>query len=888
MDPARWVQPRSEVAPTSASLRAVGEQLAILDIAAHPYLVSATGGLLGALRPPSTATWFGIGADGVVLAASPGGYLHQAAGLAEAPGGAFEPLAHLPEAVTWDAAGAWVVAGGGERLWRSSDGGQSFDAMVVAPGFDVRRVLVRPDGALVVAGYNRQGGQALRLFEDGVWRRSGHAVTQLHRRGMHIRGRSVKGCMVTLADDGATWVGEPDAPAPSRRSGKPREASRLSPSMWTDLASSTSEPQKVHAPNWNAVQPPPPSPRDRPGPNACASGSSRFGASGLLGTLSGGQTCVGVACVRKMPSQRRTDLGFGLLPQPCGTDFARCDASASWAVDHRRARVRLRRALPDGCKPEQIYDLAGAGWLVCRDGRTHALAGDGRTYGEDRLPWRPTDIDEVVSSTDGTTVVSCVDGSACANHVLVRRPAPLGTKGAWREVEVEGAVALAPWTAGRAIAVTSPGDPSVLTPPQELDTIWGSDGDGIGLGRRGGLGAREPAALTPAERARRKKQQQKREARRVEDQKRRAAWEKRKAAERTKLETATVTAHHADGRKEVLGRDLAVPFEVTRLEMDAEGPVILGDDEGEKIFRRIAGGKLVSASPPAKPSAGVGVRPSWGSLEPEMVALDATHLYWIDQDRVLRLARAGGMAEVFAEDVEHASALAVDGAHLYVARRGDGARDGEVVRIAKRDGKRDGGFDGLVRPVAVRVVDATLYVADDGDPEAADGVVYVRNRSGEAKVLLQGLGTIRGVVVDGDRIRVAAGRTVLSVPRRGEAPVEVVGVGRRPGALVVRDGKTWWADAASDQVYTPDGPQPGRFMRVRSMMRHGSSLLIANGNRLAIHRNGHWQALSVPRVSIVVTDGEETFLVEASYRVEGVLRLRGDEPLRIYDASAED
>lgn len=887
MDPARWVLPPSTVSAPVARLLAVGDDHALVEAAGHPYLVSGKTGMRGALAPPASATWFGLGGGDVAFAASPGGHLHRATAITGRADASFEEVTHLPEAVAWDVAGARIVAGGGEKIWRSSDAGQTFEPMVVAPGFDVRQVLVRPDGVVVVAGYNGQGGRAVRVLKDDVWRHAQHALSDLVRWGGHITGRSVRGCKATLANDGRTWVGEV---VPSRggfdRSRPARAA--LSARAWTDLARPGSSARVVDAPEWNASTPPPTT-DGRPGPNDC----DADGSYGLLGNLFGaggifrGQDCVGVTCMRRMPDQARTDVVPGFFVRPCvSRDLRDCEKDpVAASIEHRRGRGWLRVEPPEACMPVSFEDIGGAGWLVCADGRTHAVAGDGKVYPEDRVPWRPTDIRQVVTSADGTVVADCGARGPCAGKFLVRRPVALGTRGAWREVEAKGAVAVAPLTEGRVVVVTSPGDPAVMA-PIGLQGLSALGGGGIGVGN---LGRLDPPPLSPLGRERLEAMRKQRAAQEAKAAREKAEREKRKAAERSKLQILSLTVHHADGREEVLARDLKVPFEVRRLEVEGAEPLLVVRDKGAEAYRRIAGGNLVAATQAPKPGPAAEERPGWGSIGPRATALDATHLYWIEGDQVMRLARSGGMPEVFVEEVERASALATDERNLYVARHAGEKRDGEVLRIRKSDGHRERGFTDLVRPVALQIAGGALFVADDGYEGADDGVVHVRSPSGEARVLIQGLGTIRDLAIDGERVLVAAGRTVLSVPRAGNAPATLIGSGRRPQALTSFDGEVWWADSEADRLWSTTSPQSGRFMRVRSMARRGRELLVASGGRLRVRRDGRWSVVAGADASVVVADENGAFLLASSWeRATRIYRLDGDEPAPIYEAKSED
>jgi len=848
VDAERWVLPTSSAALLEGRLVAVGEELGLIETAGMNYLVSSSVGMLGRLRAPAVATWLGVSATDVVYAASPGGHLYRAAGLKERPTGHFERVATLHAAVSWDVAGDWVVAGGREQVWRSRDGGQSFESLVVSPRFDVRRVLVRPDGLLLVSGYNQQGGRALRLLKDGVWRRSTHSVTGLDRRGTHITARSVGGCAVTLADDGQSWVGVPEGTRRRLHLGLTEEGNPTPARPWVDLTGGSSVTEYNQPPGWNGVDPPPPPASGRLGPNDCeADGDVLMG--GLFGMVNlANRACTGVACMRELPPQRRTDVAFEIYRRPCASADGCAEKPFSIAVEHRRSRMLLRVPAPEGCVPEMIRDLAGAGWLVCEDGRTHSVAGDGRVYAEDRLPWRPTDVGSVTTSDDGTVVVTCgVD--ACSDRFLVRRPAALGHAGAWREVEAEGVKALIPSRDGRVVALTSSGDPSALQRKGGFGL-----GSGIGFGGIGTLGKGRRASSS-TERMKAAEAARKKEA---------AAFEARKAAETPKLQRASLTLHHADGRREVLAEDVTVAFDARYLELDPEGrPIVLSREGDGRASYLLAGGKLVPTKPQPDPPSSNASRPFWGRLDGQRVSLDAHHFYWVQEGRVMRMPRKGATPEVFVDDVPRAAALAGDASHLFVAVRGDDRRDGEVLRITKKDGERERIFTGLVRPVALRAVGGVLVVADDGDERVDDGAIHLRTSTGHVRVLIQSLGAIRGLAVDDERVLVTSGRRVLSIPRRGDGAAEVVAVGRRPQAVALVEGEVWWVDDEADAVWGRGRREAGAFIRPRTVVGHGTTIMVANGRRVWLKRSGRWRSVAGEDVGALLLERDVSFLVGA-------------------------
>ena len=198
------------------------------------------------------------------------------------------------------------------------------------------------------------------------------------------------------------------------------------------------------------------------------------------------------------------------------------------------------------------------------------------------------------------------------------------------------------------------------------------------------------------------------------------------------------------------------------------------------------------------------------------MALDATHLYWVDsggvdgQGNLRRIARAGGAIETLYSDPQRIYALALDDAHVYIVLTPGGAGNyaGSVVRVAKADASATtltGGFN----PTSVTVDGGWVYYSEAVSP---DGAIWRIAATG---------GTPELVVDDVDNpwdLHAAGGVLYYSEMNAGRM-MRVDGAGGTP--TVLAEGGwvgTNWMTVGGDHVYfsaCPSGEcSPGYLYRV--------------------------------------------------------------------------
>jgi hypothetical protein len=498
--PASWV-------PSATAKRAGLPQLT-LHAASPTAALAATGrgpralvgdafafvpdrGVLGPLRLPPRTTWLGLLDGDRVLAATADGRLHEAAAPAAAAAGAFTARGAVPDAQLWDAAGSTVVAATAKAAFVSRDGGRTFRAhpFPVEPS----RVFARRDGVAVVVlmrGWpfvSRDGGATFTQpplpadpdFErrrktrtcpksvfgadksetwgtcwstllGAEWERRGDwigATAYLGGGGCDGKDRchSYYNCVQgALAADGATWL------APMGAAARPA-ADWLAPfALGATLRAST-------LPPWPAAPPP----RGRSAVEVSrecdvdpAAWFHRGGRGGGLGSLWGGRSCKGLACLRQPSAEERPAHALfadaGCAAADCDGPVARPPSALAVDPTGRFAVSRLP------CAPTRLLTAAGAALVVCRDGPPHAawLAdAAGRWHAQAPLPMPP---DALQVAADGTLLATTRCGAKAPCRAFVRAPAPLATAVPFAEVTAPGALGYRASPGGRALVIAPP------------------------------------------------------------------------------------------------------------------------------------------------------------------------------------------------------------------------------------------------------------------------------------------------------------------------------------------------------------------------------------------------------------------------------------------------
>lgn len=462
---------------------ATDSRLSLVRTPAGLFAADDRLGVVGPLAPPVRATWVGLGAGHTVLAALAGGSLLVAAGAPAAARGLFKPLAAVPGATRWDAAGRFVAAATAARVFLSTDGGRHFRprSQGLPAGFRVGRVRVRDDGVVAVRG---AVGRRAREVTYVARRRHRFARARFQPAGLQRRGpwiwNGYWGCPAVLARDGRHWVRVRHRMldrAPDREGlfdTSHQLVARAEPGpRKVLLAPAARAPAELRGADKGCHRP---SSADRLAVQAQANtgflevlGTSSAGGNYgqmVSGGLAGQLSCRDWSCVRR--GNRAIDLrvprsSYLLADGAC----AAADADKSGAcrpgarfvrrphivvIDLAAMRASIL-ALPHGCARRAATGAAaGLALLFCRAG-----AGATRVYALDGTRWRdeatlPVSaraiwLPELRAAPDGTIALypRCPNrGQSC--RAFVRVPVAIGAAHAWREVAPAGAVGF--WVVG--------------------------------------------------------------------------------------------------------------------------------------------------------------------------------------------------------------------------------------------------------------------------------------------------------------------------------------------------------------------------------------------------------------------------------------------------------
>jgi hypothetical protein len=149
------------------------------------------------------------------------------------------------------------------------------------------------------------------------------------------------------------------------------------------------------------------------------------------------------------------------------------------------------------------------------------------------------------------------------------------------------------------------------------------------------------------------------------------------------------------------------------------------------------------------------------------IALDATTVFFGTGDMVRRVEKIGNDARTLALG-QSPRALAVDATHVYwineplpVASGTDAGARGQVARAPKGGGAVEILADGLVQPTFLSLRGSTLYIVDAGR-----GDILRMGTDGRNKLTLAGgISSLGGIDVDASCVYFGAGRDLLRVTR---------------------------------------------------------------------------------------------------------------------------
>lgn len=291
------------------------------------------------------------------------------------------------------------------------------------------------------------------------------------------------------------------------------------------------------------------------------------------------------------------------------------------------------------------------------------------------------------------------------------------------------------------------------------------------------------------------------------------------------------------------------------------GPTPLGGMPGDGPIAA-SGGMLGSAASPTGGMLGAGGRATLQQYESELLAehqraprtlaVDATHAYWVNHDgaSVMRVALAGGMPEVLADEQLYPHAVAIGGQSVYFTT------DYDVRRVPLAGGQVQVLAEEL-RPSVIAVDESHVYWASSasgagvrrmplagGEPvtfatedEAADllldtdnaywttaSAVKKQSKSGSVAVVLADTSASRGAALSGDYLYWVHDSVVERVTKDGLKREKVVDTGPLPQGVA--------ADATT--VYFATGY--GQVMR--AALNEPKPYVVAS------NQNGPWVAAS--------------------------------------------
>lgn len=470
--PPGWLEPPLEGSPhrlSPVSLVAVGGGVAVARAGSTHLIGRRDHGLIGAMVSPDDDAWIGLSGDGAVYAADVGGKLYRAEGPSAAVNLAnFAEVGAVPGAERWDAAGQLVVAARGGQVFRSTDGGRSFQVAepVAAGEAEVVDLVARFDG--VVAARVRHAGNVLTYLSTdhgATWAPSDFHPADVERQGAWIMSGGEP--IVVLSVDGRSWsdevaLADVDVPADlTRRTFVVSEHPR-------GIAESA---------EWLAADWPPPPPV--PSEPVVGYREGQIGIAGRgTGLGVGGGGCQGIGCLRgtlgPSPPDTATEVGFagdGLCEAEDADEDGFCEGGAGFSrpphlvvFDQEAGQLVAVGSVPPNCQPQRLWIAQGLGVLPCagRDGdlAIWVVGRDGQPVLEatfDTLPSPPTAIARATASEDGTILLHLdePDGETGA-AALVRAPRPVGERGVWRRVHRPDALTWRAGPNGTAVAFAQP------------------------------------------------------------------------------------------------------------------------------------------------------------------------------------------------------------------------------------------------------------------------------------------------------------------------------------------------------------------------------------------------------------------------------------------------
>ncbi|MFO0591079.1 MAG: sialidase family protein [Polyangiaceae bacterium] len=886
---AKWVEPAlDEDAPNIwEQTVAAGARAAILRRGDALYVAHLDRGVTGPIALPQRTFWVGLDEADALYAARSDGTLLRVNDLAKVTdAGNFEPIVSIPSAVAWDVTEGRIVAAGGAFAFVSSDGGASFQASPLPARESAEQIVARPDGVVAVLSHadGDARSRAVWISNDGA--RTFHAshfpARSLRRIGARILGEG-DGCEARLATDGRTW-----------NAGEERDDTWRLEHGWSRMLGVWSQAGgNVPSRLLTLREPAAPSPSstriDEQGlcPAKPPKGKGGGSGDGVLGALGRGGIGLRTGAMQlldaRSPSIPRTRTAWGFLGD--GT----CDAGdvvTQWKTDDCRADRPLTRApriartdaetlglqvmdAPPGCDEKHLFNARGTAALLCKSGATDRavyFAGrDGRWYAEGTVTCaKDARLFEV--KEDGTLAIACDLRSDGGRALWVRRPASIGTKDAFRKVDVEGALAYRLLDGGRVAIVTSKGK----------DDAWGGFGLG-GLGGSGSLGTigvhKGASSKQGTSKDTSPKQGTSKDASPKQGTSGKApakpagtvargesiglgsigtlgrgkgsgtgfggASKKDPAAERAR-HTFSVTIDAPDTAPTVAAKDLYTTEDVagiasteTRLYFRLETPAHAPLAKPNARFVLLDGGKLKTV--PAKetpeelrddePLAVFGRSYSFGMAAPGGLAADSTHVYWADTEAgtILRAPKAGGKAEIVTSGLAGPLAVAVDEARVYFTTIGKRYGDPGAVGYAPKSG---GEYmvlkDGLFRPVAVAVDAGAVYWLVQGHEQSTTGYVFKTPKNGSAPAILaHHLVKPEAMTLAGGSLFVGSGwGEVVRVPVDGSPATYLGGRGAEVPALAV----------TGDAVLWPAGGEPA----IASMPVSGGPVSIAVRTSLSV------------------------------------------------------
>lgn len=269
--------------------------------------------------------------------------------------------------------------------------------------------------------------------------------------------------------------------------------------------------------------------------------------------------------------------------------------------------------------------------------------------------------------------------------------------------------------------------------------------------------------------------------------------------------------------------------------------------------------------PPSRPDAGPTLM---HGVFPQVIQLDATHIYFVDGERnaIDSALHDGSELKELATGLPRVTDLQIDGDYIYAALWGtrnaakEYLHDGAIVRIPKSGGAVENLVTALEAPEAIALENGWIYWANGGTPTYASNSMKVPG-------------------------------SIMRIPTTGGTTETLASNQLGPNSLVLVDGFVHWANWGTE--FGANGPPNGGIYRVPntggpveivadkqdapSYLVHGTELM------WIVHRDSEHGTLGTFRNGQVMQLGSEQYLPGAITPFNGMIFWRAYQSILVLD-----